>query len=143
MCCVRTENYKFIRSFYQTNDTYQLTEDIPFWKLLRKENRQPRPEEELYDLRSDPHEMNNLINDDEYKSIAQDLRGKLQTWLERTDDPILKGVIRPQSRWLDNWTTSTIFHKVFYFFLLNNLLPRLMSYKGIDKKVKRLIRWIA
>ena len=34
---------------------------------------------ELYDLQTDPFELNNLINDPQYQSMITDLKAKLQT----------------------------------------------------------------
>jgi arylsulfatase A-like enzyme len=39
-----------------------------------------KPAEELYDLRDDPHELNNLVDDPDYGDILEDLRGKLVQW---------------------------------------------------------------
>lgn len=41
--------------------------------------------DELYDLRSDPEEKNNLIHSTEYQQIARELRGRLNTMLEESD----------------------------------------------------------
>ena len=49
---MRTENYKLVDAF--------LENDI----------------DELYDLKKDPGEMNNLINNTEYDKIEQDLRNQ-------------------------------------------------------------------
>ena len=51
---IRTDRYKLIR-FYG---------DIEAW--------------ELYDLKSDPHEMNNLIDDPAYASVAEDMKLRLK-----------------------------------------------------------------
>jgi N-acetylglucosamine-6-sulfatase len=40
---------------------------------------------ELYDLKEDPNEMNNLIRDKETEKIGMDLRNQLFDWLEQTD----------------------------------------------------------
>jgi hypothetical protein len=45
-----------------------------------------RPAEELYDLESDPHEMNNLADDPEYRETLERLRTALDDWRERTGD---------------------------------------------------------
>jgi arylsulfatase A-like enzyme len=45
-----------------------------------------RPPEELYDLRADPHEVTNLIDDPAYADVAERLRGALDDWIARTDD---------------------------------------------------------
>jgi arylsulfatase A-like enzyme len=42
---------------------------------------------ELYDLVADAHEKNNLIDDAASARIRDDLRKRLQTWMEKTDDP--------------------------------------------------------
>ncbi len=39
---------------------------------------------ELYDLRNDPDEVNNLIRSNEHQEIARNLRGELMDWLEKT-----------------------------------------------------------
>ncbi len=46
----------------------------------------PRPEEELYDLEADPHELNNLANNPKYTEILTELRSTLQDWREATND---------------------------------------------------------
>ena len=57
---VRTDRYKYIR--------YHGIWDI----------------NELYDLKNDPEEMNNLIRSEEHRFIARDLRNELFNWLEET-----------------------------------------------------------
>lgn len=42
---------------------------------------------ELYDLESDPYELNNLVDNPTYASVLQDLQLQLQEWQQRTDDP--------------------------------------------------------
>ena len=48
--------------------------------------RDARPKEELYDIRNDPYEINNLADDPAYLEKLKELRGRLATWLEETDD---------------------------------------------------------
>ena len=50
-----------------------------------------RPPEELYDLRSDPDEFVNVIDDPAYADALADLRARLQKWREETRDPLLQG----------------------------------------------------
>jgi len=45
-----------------------------------------RPPEELYDLRSDPHELNNLADDPQYASTLSTMRDRLQQWEQETGD---------------------------------------------------------
>lgn len=45
-----------------------------------------RPEEELYDLEKDPHQINNLASNPEYASALNHHRGILENWIEETGD---------------------------------------------------------
>jgi len=45
--------------------------------------------DELYDLESDPYELNNLINDPNYEDVKQKLKGFLREWQEKTNDTII------------------------------------------------------
>lgn len=46
----------------------------------------PRPMFELYDLKSDPYEMNNLIRDPAYSEIKENLRSELERWMILNND---------------------------------------------------------
>ena len=48
-----------------------------------------RPGEELFDLSCDPHQMNNVVEDEDYAGIAAELRERLMQELESTNDPRL------------------------------------------------------
>ncbi|OGE56026.1 hypothetical protein PENARI_c003G00272 [Penicillium arizonense] len=48
-----------------------------------------RAPEELFDLENDPNEVNNIAKDPEYSAVLDDLRGKLEEWQRRTEDPWL------------------------------------------------------
>ncbi|MDD3766885.1 MAG: sulfatase-like hydrolase/transferase [Eubacteriales bacterium] len=43
--------------------------------------------DELYDLKNDPHEINNLINDENYKGIRNKLHDEIIKWQNETRDP--------------------------------------------------------
>lgn len=45
-----------------------------------------RPEYELYDLKNDPHETKNLVDNPEYKSVVQRLDSTLKTWMDSKED---------------------------------------------------------
>lgn len=45
-----------------------------------------KPEEELYDLNNDPHEINNLANSPKYKKEIEKHRKMLSEWVEETGD---------------------------------------------------------
>ena len=51
------------------------------------------PAEALYDLTLDPGERNNLVGDPAHAATLTDLRGRLERWMRRTDDPLLSGPI--------------------------------------------------
>ena len=44
------------------------------------------PEEELYDLDRDPHEIDNLAGDPEHRADPGRLREVLDAWIDETDD---------------------------------------------------------
>ncbi|KAJ5688515.1 Alkaline phosphatase-like alpha/beta/alpha [Penicillium macrosclerotiorum] len=48
-----------------------------------------RRPEELFDLHADPHEINNLVDDAGHQALLKELRGKLEHWQRRTEDPWL------------------------------------------------------
>ena len=45
-----------------------------------------KPEEELYDLKKDPFELNNLAEDPAHDEIISSFRAKLDDWIQRTGD---------------------------------------------------------
>jgi arylsulfatase A-like enzyme len=55
--------------------------------------RQPRPEEELYDVQHDPLEFVDLARRPEYADVRRDLRARLIEWMRRTDDFVLRGEV--------------------------------------------------
>ena len=55
------------------------------WKLIRFFE---DGHEELYNLKNDPGELNNLANNPFYTMGKNQLRQQLQKWQEQTDDPL-------------------------------------------------------
>ena len=46
-----------------------------------------RPPEELYDLRTDPHQVRNIAADAAYGETRRELRERVQRWMRETGDP--------------------------------------------------------
>jgi hypothetical protein len=55
----------------------------------------PQPEEELYDLIFDPNEACNRAADPALAGVLAEHRSMLRAWMEKTNDPILTGVLEP------------------------------------------------
>jgi arylsulfatase A-like enzyme len=66
------------------------------------------PEEQLYDLVLDPQEGNNLAADPARSSDLAEMRGRLDSWMRETDDPLLQGPVEPPPGALVNeqWQVS-------------------------------------
>lgn len=101
--CVRNERYKYIRNFYPERPMLQpnrYKDAKPILITLRKLHDEgtlsdmqerilfspTRPKEELYDLRTDPHELTNLADDPEYFATMEAMRNRLEMWIEKTGD---------------------------------------------------------
>jgi arylsulfatase A-like enzyme len=72
----------------------------------------PRPAEELYYLRGDPWEMNNLAGDPAVDSIRADLAARLDRWMAETNDPALRPGIPAPLQDPAIWPTAGRFHQV-------------------------------
>ena len=90
--CVRTERYKYICR-YDGRDRIVLpnTDDTPSKDFLLAHGLtdQPRDQEMLYDLVYDPDEAHNLAGDSRLAEVLADMRGRLDSWMQSTDDPLL------------------------------------------------------
>ena len=101
MRSIRSERFKFISNAY-TDLPHGTPSDLgasPSWKSLKVLHdlkkltpiqemlfTVPRPAEELYDIKNDPYESKNLINDPVYQEIADELRQNLELWRKQTKD---------------------------------------------------------
>lgn len=100
---IRSNEYSYVRNFEDGPKVY-ITVDSHLslsGKAVRDKFYVPNEREELYDLRKDPLEENNLINDSNYQDIANELRNKVDNWMLKTNDPLLKGPVKGtgSSRW--------------------------------------------
>jgi arylsulfatase A-like enzyme len=99
---VRTKRHKYMRNF-EPRPRIILSTDIrksPASDELWTWAAEPREEEELYDLQADPLEMENIAQDPAAASVRNELAARLEEWMERTGDPILRGPIpaRPEAQ---------------------------------------------
>jgi N-sulfoglucosamine sulfohydrolase len=51
------------------------------------------PGEQLFDLVFDPAERNNLAAEASHQAFLHRMKGRLQSWMESTHDPLLKGPV--------------------------------------------------
>ena len=51
------------------------------------------PVEALYDVVLDPNEMDNLADDPAFATVLDEMRWRLDGWMRRTDDPLLRGPV--------------------------------------------------
>ena len=100
--CVRSERFKYIRNFHPERPHAQpnrykdgkkimkTMRDLYAEGELNDIQARPflptRPPEELYDLKNDPYEVNNLANRPEQQKTLQEFRNRLAIWMEDTRD---------------------------------------------------------
>jgi arylsulfatase A-like enzyme len=92
---IRTERYKLIRYFEPGRVVEFPIDAVPqrVAEHTERPKRKPgqRPVVQLFDIKDDPHESNNLAAMPEYVEMVRDLSNRLWQWMEQLDDPILKG----------------------------------------------------
>ena len=69
-----------MQSLWQANKSEQLTDDQSVYFKT------PRPTYELYDLKADPHEINNLAGIPKYEEELNRLKVALESWYEQVGD---------------------------------------------------------
>ncbi len=93
---VRTQRWKYIRRFDRwPTTTLPNIDDGPSKQYLLENGLAGRTvhQEALYDLVYDPNEACNLVNDPAYAEPLAEMRRRLWSWMERTDDPLLRGPV--------------------------------------------------
>jgi N-sulfoglucosamine sulfohydrolase len=100
---VRDNRYRYIRNFTPDRPFLQANEykekQYPVWNLLKELNAAGKltpaqarlcaptmPEEELYDLEKDPHEIDDLAGKPEHRATQERLRKVLEEWIESSND---------------------------------------------------------
>ncbi len=100
--CVRTKRFKYIRNYNPENGYYEceyVQNHRPMLRVIKELGAQgkltpaqqlllaeTKPEEELYDLESDPHEINNLAQSPAHQQTLKELRALLDEWIADTGD---------------------------------------------------------
>jgi N-sulfoglucosamine sulfohydrolase len=96
--CIRTPRYKYVRRFDgRTRPVLANTDDSPskdVWLQAGWPANLVAPEQ-VYDLVLDPDEACNLAGSPRGDDLAGELRPRLQTWMEHTGDPLLRGPVPP------------------------------------------------
>lgn len=93
---VRTKRWKYIRRFgARKAPVLPNTDDSPSKEIWTDHDwaKQELAEEVLFDLLFDPNEANNLAANPAYTSILQEMRNRLNYWMQETNDPLLQGDI--------------------------------------------------
>jgi len=99
---VRDKKYRYVRNYYPEkpyvlwvpyrNRGPTMQEMLRLYAEDKLEGPQKlwftssRPPEELYDCDADPHQINNLADDPDYKGVLERMRGVLDKWRRRTED---------------------------------------------------------
>ncbi len=102
MRSVRTANYLYICNYYPTEPFsiwIPYLSNMPIYKEMLRldaENKLIGPQkswmaysrepEEIYDVKADPYQVKNLINDPKLKSVINDLRNRHKKWTLETGD---------------------------------------------------------
>lgn len=98
---VRSDKYRYIRNYFPERPMLQAgyRDNKPIVSDLKRAKAEGiltlyqeahwfgvRPEEELYDMEADPHQMNNLAINPEFESVLEEHRNVLENWIKETDD---------------------------------------------------------
>ncbi len=99
---VRDKRYKYIRNYMwhlTRGQDIEYMNQMPTMQEMRRLNaegklkgaqkqyfEETKPVEELYDTLNDPHEVNNLADNPEYKSVLERMRKVHKEWMKETSD---------------------------------------------------------
>jgi len=96
MRAARTKRWKYIRRYGDRkalvlpNCDDSRSKDLWVEGDWRARKREP---EQLFDLIFDPGERQNLAHDADYAEPLHEMRARLDDWMQRTDDPLLRGAV--------------------------------------------------
>jgi N-sulfoglucosamine sulfohydrolase len=96
MRCVRTDRHKLIRNF-DSAFAVEVPGDVQQGAIFRADPGRyvadRRSAVELYDLERDPLEQHNLAGQSDLAALQRDLDARLWSWMEDTQDPLLRGPV--------------------------------------------------
>ena len=96
----RTQRWKYVRRYAdRIPPVLPNCDDSPSKSLWLDAGwrQQPQEREQLYDLVFDPGEQHNLAGDARSAGALKEMRDRMDRWMKRTDDPLLRGpVVAPQ-----------------------------------------------
>ena len=93
---VRTQRWKYIRRYGDWAGPVLPNCDDGLSKSLWVKGgwrQQNQAKEQLYDLLLDPIEQSNLAGGRGSTAVLKEMRGRMDAWMKRTDDPLLRGPI--------------------------------------------------
>jgi arylsulfatase A-like enzyme len=99
---VRTKNYLYVRNYYP-NEPFPIwvpyLSNMPIYKEMLRLDAEgkltvpqkswmaySRPPEELYEVKTDPYQINNLVNDAKSKPVLEEMRKRHEKWTIETGD---------------------------------------------------------
>jgi arylsulfatase A-like enzyme len=94
---VRTHRWKYIRHYDGRKHPNLPNCDDSLSKTLWLNNGwgdRSVDAEQLYDLMFDPNEIRNVAADPAASTALKDMRGRLERWMTKSNDPLLKGPVK-------------------------------------------------
>jgi arylsulfatase A-like enzyme len=93
--CIVTERYKLIR-YFQAGRCFKYPIDVNPVRFAQHTERaantgKPRPYVQLFDVKNDPDQFNDIADEKENAAIVKSLSKKLYDWMASVGDPLLKG----------------------------------------------------
>ena len=93
----RTQRYNYIRHYGdRRHPVLPNCDDSPSKDVWLKSGWREHivPREMLFDVVFDPNETRNLVDDPSYAKPLAEMRGRLDSWMQRTNDPLLHGPVK-------------------------------------------------
>jgi len=144
--CVRSKRYKYIRNYYPNQPYTQFNAykklQYPVLTLMQVLNSQgkltpeqaqfmapTRPQEELYDLQNDPHELHNLAEERKLRGVLREHSRQLDQWIKTTAD---RGQVAEDPKVVAYWQND-----------MNESYKRQMEQRGLSPRIsdEEYLKW--